>query len=126
MDKLADYEDELQKLKRQQSNPPNQLLTTPPATLATQSPRNRLSSFLSITSRRGAGPPSSLIGPDSRTPSSSGIASTAELEKVLSKETTLRKEAEEILQQMTNELEELSASLFQEANGIVADRKSVV
>ena len=42
---------------------------------------------------------------------------------MLSKETTLRKEAEEILQQMTNELEELSASLFQEANGIVAEER---
>lgn len=123
MDKLADYEDELQKLKRQQNNPQNQLLTTPPTTVAAQNPTNRISSFLSITSRRGAGPPSPPIDPDSRPPSSSGIVSTAELEKALSKEKALRKEAEDRLQQVTNELEDLSASLFQQANEMVAEER---
>lgn len=122
VDKLADYEDELQKLKRQQNNSPSHLLATPPAAVA-QSPTTRLSSFLSITTRRGAGPPSPPIDPDSRPSSSAGLLSTADLEKALSKEKTLRKQAEGRLQQVTNELEELSASLFQQANEMVADER---
>lgn len=123
MDKLADYEDELQKLKRQQNNnSPNHLLATPPTAVA-QSPTNRLSSFLSITTRRGGAPPSPPIDPDSRPSSSAGVPSTAELEKALSREKTLRKQAEGRLQKVTNELEELSASLFQEANEMVADER---
>jgi len=120
VDKLADYEDELQKLKRQQNNSPSHLLATPSIAIA-QSP-NRLSSFLSITTRRGAGPPSPPIDPDCRPSSSAGLP-PAELEKALSKERALRKQAEGRLQQVTSELEELSTSLFQQANEMVADER---
>ena len=123
VDKLADYEDELQKLKRKQNSSPPGSLSTPPSTTVTSSPTHRLSSFLSITTRRGAGPPSPPIDPDSRPSSSAGVPSTAELEKALSEQKRLRKQAEGRLQQVTNELEELSASLFQQANQMVADER---
>ncbi|KAF8473999.1 hypothetical protein BDZ91DRAFT_650748 [Kalaharituber pfeilii] len=125
-DKLADYEDELHSLRRKQSISPSNLLATPPATAVATSPTRGLSSFLSITTRRGAGPPSPPIDPsdpNSRPSSSSGGPSTAELEKALEAERNLRKQAESRLQQVTNELEDLSATLFQQANEMVAEER---
>ncbi|KAI5810946.1 hypothetical protein DFH27DRAFT_474959 [Peziza echinospora] len=130
-DKLADYEDEIQRLKRTSPSKgmmigtPPQVLATPPPT-TTLSPSGRISNFLSITTRRGAGPPSPPIDPSESRPSSASSNSNipiTELEKALTTEKTLRQQAEGKLQDVTNELEELSASLFQQANEMVADER---
>ncbi|KAI9856443.1 MAG: hypothetical protein M1813_009099 [Trichoglossum hirsutum] len=122
VDKLADYEDELQRLKTTQLN----YLSSPPtASVPETTPRpddpsnsfgaraqNRLSSFL--TSRKS----SPNLSKDA-----AEHLSTQELQRRLSQERELREKAEGQLTQANGELEELSASLFQQANEMVATER---
>ncbi|PWW79629.1 hypothetical protein C7212DRAFT_291534 [Tuber magnatum] len=113
VDKLADYEDELKALR---STPPSSSSSsssslTSNAPSGITSATNRISAFLTASPRgRGGGPPSPP--PDSNS-----------TEVLLEKERKARVKAEERLEQVTGELEELSASLFQSANEMVADER---
>ena len=130
VDKLADYEDELRQLKSSQSD---QTLSLPP-----QSPvrpasapgnhpnRQHLSarfSNLLTSSRRTTSQPSAASdqqGSNGHIPTNS-----ADLLTLLTKEQTLRQAAESRVSQTNEELEELSAQLFTEANEMVAaERKA--
>jgi len=103
--KLITYDTELRRLR-----PPPPGLSPRTATFPvperSSSPANRISAFL-FPSRSG-GPPSP---PPDCSPSE------------LAKERNLRMKAEERLQQVTSELEDLSASLFQSANEMVAEER---
>ncbi|KAI5288593.1 aprataxin-like protein [Ascosphaera aggregata] len=54
---------------------------------------------------------------------SSSVSSDSSLQEALSRETQLRKEAESKLNEVTTEIEELTASLFSEANEMVAQER---
>lgn len=95
-DKLADYEDELDSLKASRSR-----AVTP----TSGGSLNRFSSLLNL--RRA--PPSPPLDKD--------------MSECLESERTLRREAEAKLNAVTAELEELSASLFQQANEMVAEER---
>ena len=124
MDKLADYEDELQRLKTQQMG----FLSSPPTSSKSEAaPRpdepglgaraqNRLSSFL--TTRKS----SPHLAKDAAATAEQNL-STQELQRRLSLERQRREKAEGQLTQASGELEELSASLFQEANEMVATER---
>ncbi|CAD6444150.1 a208e3fa-c8c4-4141-8a1a-ee4716d3a15b [Sclerotinia trifoliorum] len=127
VDKWADYEDEIQSLKKAQSQ---QIPEPPRATTPTQgltedragSPsrfsylpvQNRLSSLLSrkSTPNLQAQPP-----PTPKTPS------TTELIAALTREQGLRQAAEGKLNASSVELEELTAQLFTQANEMVATER---
>lgn len=128
MDKWADYEDEIQALKKAQSQ---QASEPPRATTPTQgapenrtgSPsrfsylpvQNRLSSLLSrkSTPNLQAQPP----------PSPTTVPSTTELVAALTREQGLRQAAEGKLNESSVELEELTAQLFTQANEMVATER---
>jgi len=124
VDKLADYEDELQRLKAQQMG----FLSSPPTSSKSESaPRadepglgaraqNRLSSFL--TTRKS----SPQLAKDAAAIAEQNL-STQELQRRLSLERQRREKAEGQLTQASGELEELSASLFQQANEMVATER---
>ncbi|KAI9765742.1 MAG: hypothetical protein M1840_007176 [Geoglossum simile] len=124
VDKLADYEDELQRLKTQQMG----FLSSPPTSSKSESaPRadepglgtraqNRLSSFL--TTRKS----SPQLAKDAAAVAEQSL-STQELQRRLSLERQRREKAEGQLTQASGELEELSASLFQQANEMVATER---
>ncbi|CUS15465.1 unnamed protein product [Tuber aestivum] len=111
VDKLADYEDELKALR---PTPPSSSSSSSSLTSNTPSgitsATNRISAFLTASSRGRGGPPSPP--PDSNS-----------TEVLLEKERKSRVKAEERLEQVTGELEELSASLFQSANEMVANER---
>ncbi|PQE33588.1 ribosomal L32 protein [Rutstroemia sp. NJR-2017a WRK4] len=125
VDKWADYEDEIQRLKKAQSQ---QNLDPPRASTPTQeivnertgSPsrfsylpvQNRLSSLLSRKST-----------PNLQAPPTPGAPSTTELVAALTSEQTLRKDAERKLSEASGELEELTAHLFMQANEMVATER---
>ncbi|KAG6132233.1 hypothetical protein E4U12_003291 [Claviceps purpurea] len=136
----ADYEAELQKLRSTapQPQPPQQQQqqrpstprhqTDPPTTTQQFSPpsilqqgTSRISSLLyprksTLNLRRVDMPP---VPP----PTSPGGASTEDLMEALSREQTLRREAEGRLSATSKEVEELSVSLFEQANEMVADER---
>lgn len=127
VDKLADYEDEIRLLKQQKKNSvssiassdPSLPISSPPLTrppsgpsqiAAPHPPLTRISAFLSAaTNRRGGAPPPSPPLDDGNEP--------------LEQERRLRIKAETRLQEVTGELEDLSASLFQQANEMVANER---
>jgi hypothetical protein len=125
VDKWADYEDEIQRLKKAHSQ---QNLDPPRASTPTQeivaertgSPsrfsylpvQNRLSSLLSRKST-----------PNLQAPPTPGAPSTTELVAALTSEQTLRKDAERKLSEASGELEELTAHLFMQANEMVATER---
>jgi septal ring factor EnvC (AmiA/AmiB activator) len=125
VDKLADYEDELQKLKTSQTMnqpssanpddfpPPNSTRGSGGSSVLA-STQNRLSSFLAA---RKSSP---HLAKDASTQPE---LSTQELQRALSQEQKLRQKAEGQLSQASGELEELSASLFQQANEMVATER---
>ncbi|KAH0548297.1 hypothetical protein GP486_008004 [Trichoglossum hirsutum] len=123
VDKLADYEDELQRLKTTQlsylSSPPTASVpetnSRPDDSSSSLGARaqNRLSSFL--TSRKSS--------PNLSRDAAEQLLSTQELQRRLSHERELRQKAEGQLTQANGELEELSASLFQQANEMVATER---
>ncbi|KAI5806974.1 hypothetical protein EDC01DRAFT_724796 [Geopyxis carbonaria] len=119
-DKLSQTEQELTLLRAGPTSPTSTSATSPTsptatthATLTAPAPAaTRLSSFLSasLLSRR-----STTLGPPSPPPECSPAD--------LARERALRIKAEERLAQVTGELEDLSASLFQSANEMVADER---
>ncbi|KAH0538414.1 hypothetical protein FGG08_005014 [Glutinoglossum americanum] len=125
VDKLADYEDELQRLKTTQMTylssspsaaaPPGSIPPDPPSLSARA--QNRLSSLL--TSRKS----SPNLSRDAASPPSSSPDSLSDLQRALTHERSLRAKAEGQLTQAAGELEELSASLFQQANEMVATER---
>lgn len=142
VDRWADYEDELSKLRssRKDGPPPppppkneyqyQQQQQQTAASLGRsqsllQSSTNRLSQFLS----RSRTVPSSLQAPDYRPGSSGGgplsstTTTTEDLLEALNREQSLRKEAEGQLKATSQEVEELSATLFEQANEMVADER---
>lgn len=72
-------------------------------------PLNRFSAFLTAATKRAGAPPPSPPPDESNEP--------------LEKERRLRMKAEARLQEVTGELEDLSASLFQQANEMVASER---
>ena len=127
VDKLADYEDEIRQL-RSSSKPtsdPNikaQAASQPTSTAAPQ--RNHLQSRIShlLTSNRRAisQPPSS--SPADQTGNTNN-RDNAELLSMLTREQSLRQAAESRVSETNEELEELSAQLFTEANEMVATER---
>ncbi|KAG6115719.1 hypothetical protein E4U13_002502 [Claviceps humidiphila] len=132
----ADYEAELQKLRSTAPPPPTSQQrpstprhqTDPPTTTQQSSPpsilqqgTSRISSLLyprksTPNLRRVDMPPPPL-------PASPGGTSTEDLMEALSREQTLRREAEGRLSATSKEVEELSVSLFEQANEMVADER---
>ncbi|KAH8599983.1 hypothetical protein B0O99DRAFT_503947 [Bisporella sp. PMI_857] len=129
VDKWADYEDEIQRLRAENSQntatsteprrgsaissvPFDERPNSPTRPQSNQSNlQNRLSSFL--TARKS-------------TPNLKGFPlspSTNELEEALRKEQSLRAAAEGKLNEASGELEELSAQLFMQANEMVATER---
>ncbi|PHH81897.1 hypothetical protein CDD82_7588 [Ophiocordyceps australis] len=126
----AEYEAELGKLRseqRRQSTSNNSTSNSPPsnnntlpavAPLQPSSP-SRASFFQSAPSRLSA-----LLSPRKPWPAPSTPSSTAEdLLEALTREQTLRREVEGRLSATSKEVEELSASLFEQANKMVADER---
>ncbi|KAG5946434.1 hypothetical protein E4U60_004091 [Claviceps pazoutovae] len=139
----ADYEAELHKLRstappppppqqqqqQQQQRPSTpRHQTDPPTTTQQSSPPSIL--------QQGTSRISSLLYPQKSTPNlrrvdmppppppaSPGGASTEDLMEALSREQTLRREAEGRLSATSKEVEELSVSLFEQANEMVADER---
>ncbi|TGO49979.1 hypothetical protein BOTNAR_0410g00030 [Botryotinia narcissicola] len=127
MDKWADYEDEIQSLKRanyQQTTEP-QRATTPtqghtedrlgsPSRFSYLPVQNRLSSLLSRKSTPNL---------QAQQPPTPPTPSTTELVAALTREQGLRQAAEGKLNESSVELEELTAQLFTQANEMVATER---
>ena len=139
VERWAEYDDELARLRRQargaQTPPPP---PPPPSHAAIASPTR--SSFLSTTTRL-----SSLLSPRAAkstpnlkqqqprpapptppvptTPSTPADPGTADLRTALTREQALRREAEGRLNATSREVEELSATLFEQANEMVATER---
>lgn len=124
VDKLADYEDEIRLLRHQKkhsvsstvdsgptSSPPLSRPPSGPASHMSVPPPalNRISAFLTAATKRAGAPPPSPPPDDGNEP--------------LEQERRLRMKAEARLQEVTGELEDLSASLFQQANEMVASER---
>ncbi|KAI9845517.1 MAG: hypothetical protein M1837_004856 [Sclerophora amabilis] len=132
VDKLADYEDELRRLKTSQSNhpvdaatdkslSPNEPIsrsTTPTGVGNNNTRHSLLSSFL--TSRKSI---SNLQSPSSNQSLQQSSPSATDLQAALTREQSLRQQAEGQLLQANGELEELSVQLFQQANEMVATER---
>ncbi|KAH7008216.1 hypothetical protein EDB80DRAFT_550679, partial [Ilyonectria destructans] len=147
VDRWADYEDELTKLRAQlaqnhQLEPQQQLQPQPqpqpqPPTPTTPTPNPRVSFLQSGTSRLSA-----LLSPRKSTPDLRTIdtsarpghrnasnpipppsPSTEDLIEALTREQGLRKEAETQVATTSREVEELSAALFEQANEMVAEER---
>lgn len=132
MDKLADYEDELRKLRAKQSrnsinalasssSSDTNLLKAKDANGETAAPPEptRPPSQGRFAALLGSRKPSPANTPSNRPPS----MREAELEEALKKEEQARQQAETKVTQMSGELEELSAVLFQQANEMVATER---
>lgn len=118
MDKWADYEDEIQELRAQararNSNEAARQEEERAGSPSRFSVQNRLSSFL--TARKSTpNLKSPLTAPP--TPSATDLAAA------LTREQALRASAETKLDNASNELEELSAQLFEQANEMVATER---
>ncbi|KAI5808352.1 hypothetical protein BZA77DRAFT_313207 [Pyronema omphalodes] len=115
--KLLSQDSELRRLRPSSSNglsPRTPTFPTTPERAPSPASRGKISSFL-FPSRSGHPPANGPSGPPSPPPDC--------IPEELARERSLRKEAEDRLQEVTNELEELSASLFQEANQMVAEER---
>lgn len=111
MDKWADYEDEIQRLKSQQQQAADATRAQSPAQAGAI--QNRLSSFL--TARRST--TNLKLPPTPSTPREEDLVAA------LTREQTLRQAAEGKLDEASGELEELSAQLFMQANEMVATER---
>lgn len=131
MDKWADYEDEIQRLRTQvnqqssQGIPPESAISSVPfderpvsPNTATGGLQNRLSSFVSRKSNPNL---RNLALPQS--PSFPPTPSTNDLVAALNREQSLREGAERKLDEASGELEELSTQLFMQANEMVATER---
>lgn len=143
-EKLADYEDEIRFLrsKAQENNKSNGSISSTssgpvvvsegspssgpssrltPSTPERQPHQSRLSTFSSLLPyRRSTNNQAAQSTPNL---SSSFGSDTSELQNALSREQSLRKEAESRLSQANSELEELTAQLFSQANEMVAEER---
>jgi len=121
VDKLADYEDELRQLKSAQSTEPTVATYPSPRPtsstgLTTGAIQSRFSLLLPSTRR--------TISQNDLTDSSSNHnPSSADLLTALTREQSLRQAAETRVSQTNDEIEELSAQLFTEANEMVATER---
>ncbi|KAK1599565.1 ribosomal protein L32 [Colletotrichum navitas] len=129
IDRWADYEDELTRLRIAAS----QTSTSPPAVIAAPAPTpsptrtsflsggaNRLSQLLSP---RGMKSTPNLRAPSPPAVGTGNPASTEDLREALSREQNLRLAAESRLSTTSQEVEELSVSLFEQANEMVAKER---
>ncbi|KAF2087823.1 hypothetical protein K490DRAFT_65102 [Saccharata proteae CBS 121410] len=157
VDRLADYEDEVRRLKSQQAHalqhasahhdPALALLT--PSTTRTSSEEvarpstanpaipSRASRFSSFLSRKSMSSSNTSASATAAAPAAAGMAHPAafvpgamphqsdddELRGALEKEKGLRTRAEGKLNAMSAEMEELSVTLFQQANEMVAEER---
>lgn len=124
MDRLADYEDEIRRLKddfsTETSDEHAPAATTPPATevapaIAGVFP-GRFAALM------GAKRPSTATPTEDR-PSTASSRRESDLAAALAREHELRQKAEGQANQMSVEIEELSVTLFQQANDMVADER---
>jgi hypothetical protein len=120
VDKLADYEDEIRRLKGDISAESNEqampVAEAPPPTAGVFPGR--------FASLMGARKPSTMPTPtNTDRPSSSSSRRESDLAAALAKEHELRQKAEGQANQMSVEIEELSVTLFQQANDMVADER---
>ncbi|KAF4585740.1 hypothetical protein GQ602_005045 [Ophiocordyceps camponoti-floridani] len=127
VDRWAAYEAELSRLRasRSQLDPST---ASPTRSSFLQSAPSRLSSLLyprkSTPSLRVDTPSSSTLPPPPASATTTVSASaTEDLLEALTREQMLRREAEGRLSATSKEVEELSASLFEQANGMVADER---
>ncbi|CAF9918620.1 MAG: hypothetical protein ALECFALPRED_000768 [Alectoria fallacina] len=127
VDKLADYEDELRQLKssnKPTSEPNINAQPTSRPTSATGIQRihlqSRISHLLPSNRRATSQPPSSAQADQT---SHTNNRENAELLTMLTREQSLRQAAESRVSQTNEELEELSAQLFTEANEMVATER---
>ncbi|GJC81867.1 sporulation-specific protein 13 [Colletotrichum liriopes] len=128
VDRWADYEDELTRLRIAAS----QTSTSPPAAALAPAPSPTRTSFLSGGANRLSqllSPRSMKSTPNLRAPSPPTVgaagnpASTEDLREALSREQNLRLAAESRLSTTSQEVEELSVSLFEQANEMVATER---
>lgn len=134
VDKLADYEDELRELKS--SKPPTSIdpnLTAHPPSRPTSAAgvqrnhlQSRISHLLPSSRRATSQPPSSGTLDNQPNPThnnNNNNRENAELLTMLTREQSLRQAAESRISETNEELEELSAQLFTEANEMVATER---
>ena len=135
VDKLADYEDDFRKLKGSQQPPDprrnsaasseSQPEPRPSSATNTRNPLQSRLSYLLPSSRRSMSQPPSSAPATSKSPPSPVPSESADLLTLLTREQSLRQAAETRVNQTNNEIEELSAQLFTEANEMVAaERKA--
>ncbi|OAQ64497.1 ribosomal protein L32 [Pochonia chlamydosporia 170] len=122
----AKYDEEIHKLRTQAQRPSTPSQPESPTLL--QQSTSRLSSLLyprksTPTLRGDVHRQNSLPLPGPSAPLSPGAASTEDLIEALTREQTLRKEAEGRLSATSKEVEELSVSLFEQANEMVATER---
>jgi len=126
VDKLADYEDELRQLKTEhrQSISGNRLAAQSDTALVAPHPPERPQTpnqATSVTSRLG-----SLLGraaSPSPTPPDGITRRESDLEAALAKEQQLRQKAEGQASKLSSEVEDLSVTLFQQANEMVSTER---
>ncbi|TPX13459.1 uncharacterized protein E0L32_006189 [Thyridium curvatum] len=136
VDRWADYEDELSRLRRaakqqaqplpQQAPPAHQGAHTPPqrSSFLPAGAATRLSALLSPRGRTPPPPPPPQQHAQQTTgPSPPPTPGTGDLLSALAREQALRRQAEGRLSQTSREVEELSASLFEQANEMVATER---
>ncbi|KAL9134343.1 MAG: hypothetical protein Q9175_004479 [Cornicularia normoerica] len=127
VDKLADYEDELRQLKSSNNPTSDPNLNAQPPSRPTSAAgiqrhhlQSRISHLLPSNRRATSQPPSPA--PADQT-SHTNNRENAELLTMLTREQSLRQAAESRVSQTNEELEELSAQLFTEANEMVATER---
>ncbi|KAH8801559.1 hypothetical protein F5884DRAFT_862252 [Xylogone sp. PMI_703] len=132
VDRWADYEDEIQKLRSQQQRqsqsqqsqaiPDIPLHSSPQQQSSPSSERNaspsRISSYLPVQNRL-----SSFLTSRKPLPAQAAVPATNDLVAALNREQSLRAAAESKLSAASGELEELSAQLFMQANEMVATER---
>ncbi|CAD6577665.1 MAG: hypothetical protein ASARMPRED_008359 [Alectoria sarmentosa] len=127
VDKLADYEDELRQLKSSNKPTSDPNINAQPASRPTSATgiqrihlQSRISHLLPSNRRATSQPPSSAQADQT---SHTNNRENAELLTMLTREQSLRQAAESRVSQTNEELEELSAQLFTEANEMVATER---
>lgn len=134
VDKLADYEDDFRKLKGSPQPPDlkrhltanSEPQTEPrPSSATFRNPLQSRLSYLLPSSRRSMSQPPSSAPASAKNPPSPVPSESADLLTLLTREKSLRQAAETRVNQTNDEIEELSAQLFTEANEMVAaERKA--
>jgi chromosome segregation ATPase len=132
VDRWADYEDELARLRstldkqQQQQEPPHQQQRASTSTTASSAPTTASAARSSFLPSGAANRISALLSPRKPLPAApngmgpDAAATTEDLLTALSREQYLRKEAEGRLSETSREVEDLSVSLFEQANEMVA------